>query len=80
MIIPGEIVSELFPFGEIKEDSVDRILHGQPIYNENLTKNIKLSSEQNICIFSKGKFVGIFKVINQARVFAKPEFVFQPIK
>ena len=79
MIIPGEIVSELFPVMEIKKDSVDRILHGQPIYKEDLTRDSKMEKEKKICVFSGDKFIGVYKVINEGRVFAKGEFVLQPI-
>ena len=80
MIIPGEIISEIFPVVQIKEDSVDRVLHGQPIYNENLIKKYSFDKETNVSVFSGDKFIGVFKVVNEDRVFAKAEFVLQPVK
>ncbi len=79
MIIPGEIVSELFLVVEIKKDSVDRILHGQPIYKEDLVSSIRDIKKENICVFSSDRFIGVFKVVNEGRIFAKGEFVLQPI-
>jgi len=82
MLIPGEIVSELFPVVKIKEESADRILHGQPIYDENLLSGTSKSSfekEDKISVFSEDKFIGVFKVMKEGRVFAKAEFVLQPI-
>lgn len=79
MIVPAEIVAELHPVVEIKEESAERILRGQPIYFKNLVKKKDFEPEQKICVFSEGKFIGIFKVINEDTVFAKSEFVLQPI-
>lgn len=80
MIIPGEIITKLHPIVEIKKESVDRILHGQPIYYKNLKKQIKLDKNQKVCVFSDKQFVGIFKILNEEKIFAKSEFTFQEIK
>lgn len=79
MIIPGEIISELYPVVQIKEESAGRILHGQPVYEENLTKRYNLNKDSRISIFSGDKLIGVFKVIDEGRIFAKPEFVLQPM-
>jgi len=79
IIIPAEIVSKVYPVFEIKEESVDRILHGQPIYNKNLIKKYDLKKEQIVSVFCKDEFIGMFKIINSGDIFAKPEFVLQPI-
>ena len=80
IIIPGEIVSELYPVVQIKEESVDRIFHGQPIYSENLAEKTSVEAGSKICAFSGERFIGVFTVLNQGKIFAKPEFVLQPIK
>jgi H/ACA ribonucleoprotein complex subunit 4 len=36
IIIPAEIVSEIYPVVEVKEEPVGRILHGQPLYHKDL--------------------------------------------
>jgi len=79
IIIPAEIVSEVYSVVEIKEDSMGRILHGQPLYNKNLIKKYDLKKEQVISVFCEDKFIGMFKVINGKDIFAKSEFVLQPI-
>ncbi|MCK5043615.1 RNA-guided pseudouridylation complex pseudouridine synthase subunit Cbf5 [Candidatus Pacearchaeota archaeon] len=80
IIIPAEIVSELFPVIEIKKESVDRILHGQPLYNKNLVKKYDLKKEQVVVVFCENKFVGMFKIINGKDIFATSLFVLQEIK
>jgi len=80
IIIPGEAVSEVYPVVEIEEEAIDRILHGQPIYEKNLIKKYKFKDNSLVCIFSKKKFIGMFKVVNQDKIFAKSEFTMQEIK
>ncbi len=80
MIIPGEIIGELFPVVKIKEESAERILRGQPIYKKNLINNVNMEIGSKISVFSKERFIGVFKIINEEETFAKPEFVLQPIK
>ena len=79
IIIPGEIISELYPVVQIKKEFVDKLLHGSPIYYENLTKKCKFNIGDKISIFSDNRFLGVFRVINEKKIFAKPEFVFQPV-
>jgi len=80
IIIPAEIISKLFQVIEIKEDSVDRILHGQPLYHKNLIKKYDLTKEQVVVVFVGDKFVGMFKIINGKDIFAKSMFVLQEMR
>lgn len=79
MVIPGEVIIELFPVVQIEEESAARILKGQPVYEKNLVKKVKSEKGETICVFSGDRFIGIFKVINEGEVFAKSEFVLQPM-
>jgi len=85
MIIPGEIVSELYPAFKIKKESEKRILTGKPIFNE----DIECLNEKEIpigdiaSVFCGNRFIGMYKIIgkkDEKEVFAKPEFVYQPLK
>lgn len=80
MISPGEIISELYPVIEIKKEPVDRILHGQPIYEKDLLKKVNAEKDEKICVFSEEKFIGVFKVLREDKIFAKSEFTMQEIK
>ena len=79
MIIPGEIVSELFPVVNVKEEIVGRLLHGSPLFNNEISTKDKFKADEKICVFSNDKFIGVFKVVLEDKIFAKPEFVLQPI-
>jgi len=80
MIIPGEIVSELHDVVEIKKDRLQQIFTGKPIQKEDLVKAVKIGRGDIIIVFCEDKFVGIYKTILSEHVFAKGEFVMQPIQ
>ena len=80
IIIPGEIISELFPIVEVKKNSVQKLFTGKPIYHEDLAEEKEIERGEKICVFCKEKFVGIYSVIKGEDLFAKSEFVLQPIK
>ncbi len=81
IILSGEkAVKEIFPVVEIKENFVEKILHGQPIYIKNLKKKENFEAGTEVAVFFKERFVGIFKIINGGKIFAKGEFTFQRVK
>jgi H/ACA ribonucleoprotein complex subunit 4 len=80
IIIPAEIVSEIYPVVEVKEEPVARILHGQPLYHKDLEKKIKIDKDKIVCAFSGSNFVGMFKTMDDEKIFGKPMFVFQDIR
>jgi len=80
LISPGEIISRIYSVVQIKEESAIRILRGQPVYNKDLVKIVDIERNNMISVFSIDKFIGVFKVVLENEIFAKPEFVLQPIK
>jgi H/ACA ribonucleoprotein complex subunit 4 len=80
MIIPGEIISELYPVVNVGEDTVERLFHGSPLFAKDISIRGKFNIDDKICVFNDDRFIGIFRVINDKNMFAKPEFVLQPIK
>jgi len=80
IIMPGEIVSQVYKEVQIQEDIVKKIFHGSPIHKEDLKEEVKTEKDKIISVFSGERFIGMFKVINSKEIFAKPEFVLQPIK
>jgi len=81
IIIPGEIVSKLFPSIEIKKNCVERIFHGSPIHEDEVVKKefLDYEKEQKLVVFSEDRFIGIFKVIKEGNLFARSEFTMQPL-
>ena len=80
IIIPAEIISEVYPVLKIKPDNLKKILTGKPIMFEDLKKTQKENIGKIISIFCENKFIGMYKVINSGEMFAKAEFVMQKIK
>lgn len=79
ILIPGEIIGEIYPVVEIKKDNLKNILTGKPIHNNDLKKKLDIEKDRLVCIFSDNQFIGIYKTINEGEILAKPEFVMQPI-
>ena len=79
IIIPGELVSELYPSVDVNKESIKKLYNGSPVFLKDLTDKSKIK-DSRVCVFSGDKFIGIYNVINLGEVFAKPEFVLQPIK
>lgn len=81
-IIPGEIISELYPVVKIKPDNLTQIFTGKPIKNTDLKNksDLKINKDEIICIFQEDKFIGMYKIIKGKDIFAKSEFVMQPIQ
>jgi len=79
IIIPGEIISELYPVVQIKKEFADKILHGSPIYYEHLKNTKDKEKGGKFCVFEEEKFIGVYKVTAEGKIFARPEFVLQPI-
>jgi len=81
IIIPAEeAIKKIYPIIKIKKECTDKVLQGQPIYLEELTEKKDYKKDLIIAAFCEEKFIGIYKVINEKRMFAKSEFVMQQIK
>jgi H/ACA ribonucleoprotein complex subunit 4 len=81
IIIPAEeAIKEVYPCVEIKDDNLKQIFTGRPIYRKDIVKDEGLKNDSVVGVFYNGKFIGMYKISRGREIFAKPEFVFQPIK
>ncbi|MCH8945856.1 MAG: RNA-guided pseudouridylation complex pseudouridine synthase subunit Cbf5 [Nanoarchaeota archaeon] len=76
IIIPGEIISKLFPILEVKKESLKKLFTGKPIFEDEVKNKIKGLKDSVVCVFSGEMFVGMYKVIDKEHIFAKPMFVY----
>ena len=76
IIIPGEIISKLFPILEVKKESLKKLFTGKPIFEEDVKNKIKGLKNKIVCVFSGVMFVGMYKVVDKEYIFAKPMFVY----
>lgn len=79
IIIPAEIVGEVYEAVEIKKDNLTKIFTGKPLHNKDLIKKQKIETGKIISIFSAERFIGMYEVINSKEIFAKAKFVLQEI-
>lgn len=78
IIIPAEVVSEVYPVIKIKSDNLKQIMTGKLIHYsdlENKKEEAELEKDDIICIFCKNKFIEMSKIIKDDEIFSKPEFV-----
>lgn len=80
IIIPAEIVSEVYPEVQVKKENLKKIFTGKPIHDKDLKKKVKFETGEIISVFSDEKFIGMYSVINGKEIFAKAKFVLQEIK
>ena len=80
IIIPGEIVSEVYGVVEIKKDNLKSILTGKPIYKKDLVEDKGWKIDVTVCVFCEKEFVGMYKIFRGKEIFAKPAFVLQPLR
>ena len=94
IIIPAEIVAEVYEAVEIKKGNLKSILTGKPILKKDLIKKQDFDEGKIISVFCDERFIGMYKVVNaiththrekddskkENEIFAKAEFVMQEIK
>lgn len=80
IIIPGEIVSRVYKPIKVKKEEVRRLWTGKQIFVKDIVSKPGLVKDEIISVFAEDKFVGMYKVLKGQEIFAKPEFVYQPIK
>ena len=81
ILVPAEeALKKIFPVVEVKDDCVKHLFTGKPVRENDLKNKIIIKKDEVAIIFNRDKFIGIYKIVNENEIFAKPEFVFQPLK
>ncbi len=80
MIIPAEIVGDVYPVVEINNGNLKQIYTGKPIHKKDLKGSTKVKKDEDVVVFCEGKFIGMYNIIRGKDIFAKAKFVLQPIK
>ncbi len=81
IIIPGEIISEIYQVVEVKKEEIKKLFNGKPLFKKDVDKKFSdLEIGKKICIFSNDILIGIYRISKEKEIFARPEFVLQPIK
>lgn len=80
IIIPAEIIAEVYPALEIKEDNLKQIFTGKSLHKRDLINDEGWKVDSIVSCFCNGRFIGMYKIFRGKEIFAKPEFVMQDIK
>lgn len=80
MIIPAEIVSQVYPELQIKPDNLKQLLTGKSIQNSDLIKESKFEKGEVVSIFTGDRFLGMYEITKEQQTFARPKFVLQPLE
>jgi H/ACA ribonucleoprotein complex subunit 4 len=80
IIIPGEVVSKVYPPLEIRDDEIKQIFTGKPIHKKDVIKDEGWRTESTVSCFCNKKFIGMYKIFRGKEIFARPEFVMQEMR
>lgn len=81
ILIPAEIIAEIYPEVQVKEESVKSLLNGKPLMREDVKDSLTFRKEgEIISVFSNQRFIGIYEMfslglINENVIIASPKFV-----
>ncbi|MEX0920949.1 MAG: RNA-guided pseudouridylation complex pseudouridine synthase subunit Cbf5 [Candidatus Pacearchaeota archaeon] len=79
IVIPGEIVSELYPAVQVKKNYMGKLFNGSPLHKKYI-KDKKLDLEgEKFCAFSNNKFIGVYRRTLEKEILGRPLFVLQPL-
>lgn len=73
ILIPAEIISEIIPEIQVKEESVIFLLNGKPLMKKDILK--PLPNSKFFSVFYKNQFIEIAKKVESLDIIAKPVFV-----
>jgi H/ACA ribonucleoprotein complex subunit 4 len=82
MLLPIEIITKIMPSIEVKQEAVDKLLHGSPLFLEFIKRADKFEKGQEIAVLHQGKLLGIFEsqvsytFHTKENIIAKPRTIF----
>lgn len=75
IIIPADIIKQVYPAIEIKLDNLKKILTGKPICKKDLIKDTGIKKDSIVPVFCNNNFIGMYKILRKKEIFAKSEYV-----
>jgi H/ACA ribonucleoprotein complex subunit 4 len=72
LLIPAEIIKQVVTSVQIKEDAVKELLNGKPLMKNEVKE---IPNSDTVSVFCKDRFIGIYRIVNENEIIAKPEFV-----
>jgi H/ACA ribonucleoprotein complex subunit 4 len=86
IIVPAEeAIKKVFNLIHVKFSEINRLFTGKAVYFSDISREINLKKfphNSMVGVFAENKeetFIGVYKVVLEKEIFAKPEFVMQPL-
>lgn len=82
MLKPIETITKVMPQLELKQESVDKILHGSPLFSEMVEKNENFNKNDFIAVMHNKRLIGVMQAetpsneIKKENLIAKPKTIF----
>lgn len=73
ILVPAEIIAEILPVMQVKEQVVKQLLTGKPLMKQDLDES--LPKEERFAIFLGDRFVEVARKTDERGIIARPEFV-----
>ena len=80
ILIPAEIVGNVYPSLEMRDDDLKHILTGKPLHKKDVIKDEGWKVDSIVSGFCNGRFIGMYKIFRGKEIFAKAEFVMQDMR
>lgn len=77
IITPGEAIGKILPTIQINDNKkrIKQLLTGKPLMKQDLRVKLDIK-EGDMTVFSKNKFIGVYKKVREGNIVGRPEFVF----
>lgn len=73
IIVPAEIISQLYPVVQVNPASLKKILTGKPLFKNDIKDN--LPDKDIFVLFNNDKFVGVYHSSKEGDIVARPDFI-----
>ncbi|MDO8623639.1 MAG: RNA-guided pseudouridylation complex pseudouridine synthase subunit Cbf5 [archaeon] len=81
ILIPGEeAIKRVFSVVQVKEAEIRKLWTGKPLFVKDIIGQAEIKEDEKFALFCKEKFIGIYRKTDERGIFARPEFVFQPVR
>jgi H/ACA ribonucleoprotein complex subunit 4 len=73
ILIPGEIISEIMPVMQVKQESLTKLWNGSPLMKDFVY--VDAAEEGLVAVFCQDKLIGVYRIERQGDIIAKPDYV-----
>ena len=75
MLVPAEVIGEILPKIQIKDEAIKAILNGKPLMISDLKNGQKIEEVEYVCLFNGERFLGVYRLVFEEEIIGRAEFV-----